>query len=69
MLHEAIVNQKDQGETLSRLLPGGVADLLVRQGRQVGQTESVVVTVLMSDIRGPLDHRRARRRRAPGPAS
>ncbi|MGA2521451.1 MAG: adenylate/guanylate cyclase domain-containing protein [Acidimicrobiales bacterium] len=52
MLHEAIVNQKDQGETLSRLLPGGVADLLVRQGRQVGETESLVVTVLMSDIRG-----------------
>jgi class 3 adenylate cyclase/DNA-binding NarL/FixJ family response regulator len=52
MLHEAIVNQKDQGETLSRLLPGGVADLLVRQGRRVGETESLVVTVLMSDIRG-----------------
>jgi len=26
MLHEAIVNREEQGETLSRLLPGGVAD-------------------------------------------
>jgi len=52
MLHEAIVNGKEQGETLSRLLPGGVADLLVRQGRKVGETESLVVSVLMSDIRG-----------------
>jgi adenylate cyclase len=52
LLHQAILNREEQGETLSRLLPGGVADLLVRQGRQVGETESVVVTVLMSDIRG-----------------
>ena len=52
MLHEAIVNREEQGETLSRLLPGGVADLLVRQGRRVGETESLVVSVLMSDIRG-----------------
>ncbi|HTZ07813.1 MAG TPA: adenylate/guanylate cyclase domain-containing protein [Acidimicrobiales bacterium] len=52
MLHEAIVNQKDQGDSLSRLLPGGVADLLVRQGRQPGETEELVVSVLMSDIRG-----------------
>jgi class 3 adenylate cyclase/DNA-binding NarL/FixJ family response regulator len=52
LLHEAIVNREEQGETLSRLLPGGVADLLVRQGAQVGQTEAVVVSVLMSDIRG-----------------
>jgi len=52
MLHEAIVNREEQGETLSRLLPGGVADLLVRQGRRVGETEELVVSVLMSDIRG-----------------
>ena len=52
MLHEAIVNREEQGETLSRLLPGGVADLLVRQGRRVGETEAVDVSVLMSDIRG-----------------
>jgi adenylate cyclase len=52
MLHEAIVNREEQGETLSRLLPGGVADLLVRQGRQAGETDALVVSVLMSDIRG-----------------
>jgi adenylate cyclase len=52
LLHEAIVNREEQGETLSRLLPGGVADLLVRDGRRVGETEKVVVSVLMSDIRG-----------------
>jgi adenylate cyclase len=52
MLHQAIVNREEQGETLSRLLPGGVADLLVRQGRGLGETEAVVVSVLMSDIRG-----------------
>jgi adenylate cyclase len=52
MLHEAIVNREEQGETLSRLLPGGVADMLRRQGRRVGETEELVVSVLMSDIRG-----------------
>jgi class 3 adenylate cyclase/ActR/RegA family two-component response regulator len=52
LLHQAILNREEQGETLSRLLPGGVADLLVHHGRQVGETESVVVSVLMSDIRG-----------------
>ena len=52
MLHEAIVNREEQGDQLSRLLPGGVADLLVRQGRRVGETDKLVVSVLMSDIRG-----------------
>jgi len=52
MLHEAIVNREEQGDQLSRLLPGGVADLLVRQGRRVGETDELVVSVLMSDIRG-----------------
>ncbi len=52
LLHQAIVDREEQGETLSRLLPGGVAELLREQGRRVGETEDVVVTVLMSDIRG-----------------
>jgi adenylate cyclase len=52
MLHEAIVNREEQGETLSRLLPGGVADMLRSQGRQAGETKELVVSVLMSDIRG-----------------
>jgi adenylate cyclase len=51
LLHQAIVDREEQGETLSRLLPGGLAEKL-RGGRQrLGETETVVVTVLMSDIR------------------
>ena len=52
MLHEAIVMREEQGETLSRLLPGGVAEKLRREGRRIGETEMLDVTVLMSDIRG-----------------
>ena len=51
-LHQAIVDRDEQGESLSRLLPGGVADLLRRQGRRVGESEVLEVTVVMSDIRG-----------------
>ena len=52
MLHQAIVMREEQGETLSRLLPGGVAEKLRREGRRIGETETLDVTVLMSDIRG-----------------
>jgi class 3 adenylate cyclase/DNA-binding NarL/FixJ family response regulator len=52
MLHQAIVDREEQGETLSRLLPGGVAEMLREEGREIGATEELVVTVLMSDIRG-----------------
>jgi class 3 adenylate cyclase/DNA-binding NarL/FixJ family response regulator len=52
MLHQAIIDREEQGETLSRLLPGGVADKLKAEGRRIGETESLVVTVLMCDIRG-----------------
>jgi adenylate cyclase len=52
MLHQAIVEREEQGETLSRLLPGGLADKLRDEGRHIGETERVDVTVLMSDIRG-----------------
>ena len=51
MLHQAIVDREEQGETLSRLLPGGLAEKLRRDRRAIGETERVVVTVLMSDIR------------------
>ena len=51
MLHQAIVDREEQGETLSRLLPGGLAEKLRRERRRIGETERVVVTVLMSDIR------------------
>jgi len=52
MLHQAIVDREEQGETLSRLLPGGVADKIREEGGRVGETEKLDVTVLMGDIRG-----------------
>jgi adenylate cyclase len=51
LLHQAIVDREEQGETLSRLLPGGLAEKLRRESRAIGETERVTVTVLMSDIR------------------
>ena len=51
LLHQAIVDREEQGETLSRLLPSGLADKLRHERRAIGETERVVVTVLMSDIR------------------
>jgi adenylate cyclase len=51
-LHQAIVDREEQGETLSRLLPGGIAEKLRREGRRIGETERLTVTVVMSDIRG-----------------
>jgi adenylate cyclase len=50
-LHQAIVAGKEQGETLSRLLPSGLADKLKGTALRIGETERVTVTVLMSDIR------------------
>ena len=51
-LHEAIVASEETGETLSRLLPGGLADKVRRDGGKIGETENLRVTVVMSDIRG-----------------
>jgi len=54
LLQKAIVDREEQGESLSRLLPGGLADKL-RADRRAGVdgvTERLVVTVLMSDVRG-----------------
>ena len=50
-LHRAIVEREEQGETLSRLLPGGLAEKLRSQGARPGETERLTATVLMSDIR------------------
>jgi class 3 adenylate cyclase/DNA-binding NarL/FixJ family response regulator len=50
-LHRAIVDREEQGETLSRLLPGGIAEKLRKEGRRIGETERLNVTVIMSDIR------------------
>src|SRR5918992_849018 len=51
MVQQAIVDREEQGETLSRLLPGGLAEKVRREGQRIGETEEVEVTVLMSDIR------------------
>ena len=51
-LHQAIVDREEQGEMLSRMLPGGIADRLRRRGQDLGDIERLVVTVLISDVRG-----------------
>jgi adenylate cyclase len=51
LLHKAIVDREEQGESLSRLLPGGIAQKLREQGVRPGESERLTVTVLMSDIR------------------
>ena len=45
-------SSRELSETLSHLLPTGLADRLRRDGLHIGQPELVEVTVLMSDIRG-----------------
>jgi class 3 adenylate cyclase/ActR/RegA family two-component response regulator len=52
LLQKAIVDREEQGETLSRMLPGGLAEKLRERGRKIGETEQMNVTVLMSDVRG-----------------
>lgn len=51
-LHQAIVDREELGQTLGRLLPGGIAEKLRREGQRIGETEDLDVTVLMADIRG-----------------
>ena len=51
LLHHAIVDREEQGQTLSRLLPGGLAEKIRSERAAPGATERLVVTVLMSDIR------------------
>ena len=43
------------------MLPGGLAEKLREDGRAIGETERLTVTVLMSDVRGYSGHRRTRR--------
>jgi adenylate cyclase len=52
LLHSAILEREEQGETLSRLLPGGLAEKLRDDPDAVGRTDRLEVTVLMSDVRG-----------------
>ena len=52
LLHTAILEREEQGETLSRLLPGGLAEKLRTDRGAIERTERLTVTVLMSDVRG-----------------
>jgi class 3 adenylate cyclase/ActR/RegA family two-component response regulator len=52
LLHQAIVEREEHQETLSRLLPAAVVEKLRGEGRRIGDSERLVVTVLLSDIRG-----------------
>ena len=52
MLQQAILEREEQGETLSRLLPGGLAEKLRADPQGGRRTERLDVTVLMSDVRG-----------------
>ncbi|UDY35675.1 adenylate/guanylate cyclase domain-containing protein [Dermatobacter hominis] len=52
LLQKAIIDREEQGETLSRMLPGGLADKLREDVGAAERTERLDVTVLMSDVRG-----------------
>jgi class 3 adenylate cyclase len=49
---DQVRESRQEGETLSRLLPTGLAEILRRDGARVGEAERLDVTVLMSDVRG-----------------
>jgi class 3 adenylate cyclase/ActR/RegA family two-component response regulator len=51
-LQAAIAEKEAEGESMSRMLPGGLAEKLRRDGRRPGESERLTVTVLMSDVRG-----------------
>ena len=51
LLHKVIIDREEQGESLSRMLPGGIAQQMRERGVEPGRTERLTVTVLMSDIR------------------
>src|SRR5665213_992596 len=51
LLHKAIVDREEQGESLSRMLPGGIAQQMREHGIEAGSIERFTVTVLMSVIR------------------
>jgi len=52
MLHAGILEREEQGRTLSRLLPSGLADKLRTDRASLDGVQRLDVTVLMSDVRG-----------------
>ena len=67
MLHQAIVDREEQGETLSRLLPGGLAEKLRNEGRAHRRDRGA--RGHRAHVRHPrlLGHRRARPTRRSSP--
>lgn len=51
-LHSAITRREEQGQTLSRLLPSGLALRIGEDPSVLERSEDLVVSVLMSDVRG-----------------
>ncbi|MEX5711926.1 adenylate/guanylate cyclase domain-containing protein [Parafrankia sp. FMc6] len=52
MLHEALMKREEQDVALTRLLPSGLAQKLRDDATAASRAERLVVTVLMSDVRG-----------------
>ncbi len=52
MLQQAIADREEQGETLSRMLPQGLAEMVRSDPGMLERTQRLEVTVLMSDVRG-----------------
>lgn len=51
-LQRAIVEREEQGATLSRMLPGGLAEKLRSDPAALQRPEELDITILMSDVRG-----------------
>src|SRR4029450_13562898 len=52
LLHQAIVDREERQGSLSRLLPAAVVEKLRGEGRRIGDSERLVVPVLLPAIRG-----------------
>jgi class 3 adenylate cyclase len=52
MLHAAIVEREEVGETIEKLLPEGLAQRVRERGVKTGDVEKLIVTCLMTDVRG-----------------
>ena len=51
-IYEGLVRSDEEQRSLEKLLPSGLADKLRDEGRKIGETERLTVTVLMTDVRG-----------------
>lgn len=51
-LHEALVVRDEIEASLEKLLPSGLVEKLRAEGRKIGETERLTVTILITDVRG-----------------